>query len=229
MTGPSFDRKARKGALNTHRPMEYNTQREHLKLPEYGRNVHKMIAYTVNIEDKEVRQAAAETIIEVMRRVNPSDHKQSYEDVQHKLWDHLFIISDYKLDVDSPYPKPSPETFSEKPDKVPYPQKDFKFDQYGKTIELLIQKARSLPEGEAKEGLTLSIANLMKRAYLQWNRDSVQDELIVEHLKKLSQGELTIDDPSKLTPTQELLPQGGGGKKKKKRGGGGNRNKKRRN
>lgn len=209
--------------------MDYNTQREHLKLPEYGRNVHKMIAYTAEIENKEVRQAAAETIIEVMRRVNPSDQKQSYEDVQHKLWDHLFIISNYKLDVDAPYAKPTPETFSERPDRVPYPHKNFKFDQYGKTIELMIQKARSLPEGEAKEGLTLSIANLMKRAYLQWNRDSVQDELICEHLNKLSEGELKMDDPSKLTPTNDLLPQGGvaGAKKKKKRGN--NRNKKRRN
>ena len=210
--------------------MEYNTQREHLQLPEYGRNVHKMIEHTVGIEDKETRQAAAETIIEVMRRVNPSDQKQSYEDVQHKLWDHLFIISGYRLEVDSPYPKPSPETFSEKPDRVPYPKKSFRYDQYGKTIELMIDKARSLEEGEAKEGLTLSIANLMKRAYLQWNRDSVQDELIVEHLKKLSEGELTIDDPSKLTPAQELLPQSGGGggaKKKKKRGN--PKNKKRRN
>ncbi len=208
--------------------MEYNTQRENLKLPEYGRNVHKMIEHTIGIEDRETRQAAAETIIEVMRRVNPSDQKQSSEDVRHKLWDHLFIISDYKLDVDSPFPKPTPETFSESPDPVPYPRKSFKYDQYGKTIELMIEKARSLEDGEAKEGLTLSIANLMKRAYLQWNRDSVQDELIVEHLKKLSNGELTIDDPSKLTPAQELVPQGGGGgKKKKKRGN--NKNKKRRN
>ncbi|MFB6257235.1 MAG: DUF4290 domain-containing protein [Flavobacteriales bacterium] len=208
--------------------MDYNTQREHLKLPEYGRNVHKMIQHTVGIEDREVRQSAAETIIEVMRRVNPSDQKQSYEDVQHKLWDHLFIISDYQLDVDSPYPKPSPETFSEKPERVPYPKKSFRYDQYGKTIELLIEKARSLPEGEAKEGLTLSIANLMKRAYLQWNRDSVQDELIVEHLSKLSEGELKIDDPSKLTSANELVSQGGGGgKKKKKRSN--NRNKKRKN
>lgn len=209
--------------------MEYNTQREHLKLPEYGRNVHKMIEHAVGIEDRQVRQAAAETIVEVMKRVNPGDQKQSYEDVQHKLWDHLFIISDYELDVDSPYPKPTPETFSEKPERVPYPKKDFRFDQYGKTIELLIEKAKSLPEGEAKEGLTLSIANLMKRAYLQWNRDSVQDELIVEHLSKLSNGALKLDDPSKLTPAQELLPQGGGGGKKKKKRSNNKGNKKRRN
>jgi hypothetical protein len=199
--------------------MEYNTQREHLKLPEYGRNVHKMIEHAVGIEDRQVRQAAAETIVEVMKRVNPGDQKQSYEDVQHKLWDHLFIISGYKLDVDSPYPKPTPETFSEKPERVPYPKKNFRFDQYGKTIELLIEKAKSLPDGEAKEGLKLSIANLMKRAYLQWNRDSVQDELIADHLSKLSNGELKLEDPSKLTPAHELVPQGGGGgaKKKKKR------------
>lgn len=207
--------------------MEYNTQREQLKLPEYGRNVHRMVHHTLGIEDKEVRQAAAETIIQVMKRINPGDQKQSYDDVHQKLWDHLFIISDYELDVDSPYPKPSPETFTESPEKVPYPRKNFRYDQYGKTIELLIEKAKSLPEGEARDGLTLSIGNLMKRAYLQWNQGSVQNEMIADHIAELSNGELKLEDPEQLTPAQDLVTRsdGGGGKKKKKRN---NRNNKKR-
>lgn len=209
--------------------MEYNTQREALKLPEYGRNVHNMVRHAASITDREERNRAAETIVEVMKRVNPNGNKQSNnEEVYHKLWDHLFIISDFQLDVDSPYPKPNPETFDEKPERVPYPKKNFRFDQYGKTIELLIEKAKSLPDGEAKELLTLSIANLMKRAYLQWNRDTVQDELIVDHLAKLSDGGLKLEDPSKLTPASELAPpqSGGGGKKKKRKS---NRGRKRKN
>ncbi len=211
--------------------MEYNTQRPHMKIPEYGRNIHKMVNYCLTVEDAELRSKVARSIVKVMEQIHAANSKQTNGDIKQKLWDHLFIMSDFELDVEAPYPKPSPETFEENPEKVPYPRKNFRYNQYGKTVELLIEKARTYSEGEEKDALTLTIANLMKRFYVKWNRDSVGNEVIVEHLKELSKGDLIVKDPSRLIATSEVMPSnsGGGGKKKKKRrsGGKGNRSRKR--
>lgn len=178
--------------------MEYNSQREHLVMPEYGRNVQRMIEYCMTIEDREQRNKVAQSIIMVMGQLNP--HLRDVEDYRHKLWTHLFLISGFQLDVDSPYPKPSPELFVEKPQRLTYPRKNIKFGHYGKTVELLIAKAKEYPEGEEKTALVMMIANLMKRSYLAWNRDSVTDEVILEHLEMLSEGGIKLKNVSLSGP-----------------------------
>ncbi|HET6245786.1 MAG: DUF4290 domain-containing protein [Bacteroidetes bacterium] len=168
--------------------LEYNTERPHLNISEYGRNIQKMIDYAISVEDRELRNTIAKSIITVMGQLNP--HLRDVTDFTHKLWDHLFVISDFKLDVDSPYPKPAREILNKKPEKISYPSKDIKFMHYGKNVELLIQKAIAMEEGPEKSAFTEAIANLMKRFYVTFNQDSVNDEVIFKHLERLSQGKL---------------------------------------
>lgn len=183
--------------------MEYNTQRELMPIPEYGRNIQKMIEFTVAIEDREKRNKAANVIIGIMGQMNP--HLRDYDDFKHKLWDHLFIISDFKLDVDSPYPKPAPDTLTAKPEKIPYPVSKIKFKHYGKNIEAIIEEIIKLEDGEKKDAMIERIANFMKMSYLSWNRDSVSDELILEHLKELSDGKLQLSESARLNLTVDIL------------------------
>lgn len=189
---------------------DYNTQRSKMNLPEYGRNIQKMIEYTVQIEDREERNRAARAIISIMGNLNP--HLRDVSDFKHKLWDHLFIISDFKLDIDSPYEKPTPEVLFEKPKPVPYSEYDIKYKHYGKIIELLIKEAVAYKEGEEKEVLIKLIANHMKKCYLTWNREVVTDEVIFEDLKKLSGGALVVSGDLKLSESRDILS-----KNKKKR------------
>lgn len=176
--------------------MEYSTELPHLILPEYGRNIQKMIDYAVSVDDKNTRNKVAQAIIDVMGQLNP--HLRDVNDFKHKLWDHLFIISDFKLDVDSPYPKPNKDTFYTKPERVNYPSNDIKFKHYGKFCEDLIQKAIEMPEGEMKVALVESIANLMKRSYVNWNKDGVSDDVIFGHLKMLSKDNLKVKENTRL-------------------------------
>ncbi|MFZ5552603.1 MAG: DUF4290 domain-containing protein [Bacteroidota bacterium] len=171
---------------------DYNTVRGHLNMPEYGRNVQKMVEYCMSIADRDERNKVAQAIIVVMGQLNPQ--LRDVEDFKHKLWTHLFVISDFKLDVDSPYPKPSKEEFTEKPKRVSYPRKNIKFGHYGKTVELLIAKAVEYPDGEEKTALILAIANLMKRSYLTWNRDTVTDDVILQQLFEMSGGKIKTDN-----------------------------------
>ena len=207
--------------------MDYNTSLPQLIIPEYGRNIQKMIDYAVSVEDREERNKVAKAIINVMGQLNP--HLRDVTDFKHKLWDHIFIISDFKLDVDSPYPKPTRETFQTKPEKVSYPSNDIKFKHYGKTVERIIEKAKEFPEGEEKNVLTEQIANLMKRSYLSWNRDSVTDEVILKHLKTLSNGDLELPEDTTLRSIQFTQRTNGQGRDKKKKGkqsnGGGRKDK----
>lgn len=182
---------------------DYNTTRPFLIIPEYGRNIQKMIAHAVAIEDKEERNKIAKAIISIMGQLNP--HYRDIADFKHKLWDHLFIISDFKLDVDSPYPIPDKETLFEKPEKMAYPKQTIRFKHYGKSVENLIEKAVEKEEGEEKQALVNAIANLMKKAYLTWNKDSVEDAHIFSDLKLLSQGQLKLEDGIQLTSTADLL------------------------
>ena len=183
--------------------MDYNTQREKLALPEYGRNIQKMVNYAKTIKDKEERNKLVKSIITVMGNMNP--HLRDVTDFKHKLWDHLAIMSDFSLDIDSPYDIPSPKSLLKKPDKVPYGQSDIKYKHYGKTIVLLINKAIDFEEGKEKDKLIEIIANHLKKSYLLWNRESVSDNQILEDLKELSNGKLTINKNIKLIDTKEIF------------------------
>jgi len=194
---------------------DYNTVRGHLNMPEYGRNVQKMVEYCMSITEREERNKVAQAIIVVMGQLNPQ--LRDVEDFKHKLWTHLFVISDFKLDVDSPYPIPSKEEFIEKPKRVAYPRKNIRFGHYGKTVELLIAKAVEYPDGEEKSALILAIANLMKRSYLTWNRDTVTDDVILQQLTELSGGKIKTENITLSTSIQadkQNVSQGQGGYKK---------------
>lgn len=185
--------------------MEYNTDQPIMAIAEYGRNVHRMIDYCVSIEDREERTKCAKSIVRVMAILNPT--LKEYSDYEHKLWDHLFIISNYKLDVDSPYPKPQLETLKSKPEPVKYPQSDIRFRHYGKILEDLIQKAMKEEDPKNREIFTEQLAQLMKRHYLNWNRDSVNDQLITEQLESLSGGKLKVSENFRFLHTSEILPR----------------------
>lgn len=180
----------------------YNSNREDLIIPEYGRHIQKMVKHCVTIEDREKRNAVAHDLIAIMGQLFP--HLRDVEDYKHKLWDHLYVMSDFKLDVDGPYPKPSAEQFQEKPEKVDYPVKDIKYGHYGAFIPKFIDLACSLENEEEKEAFTVDIINLMKRSYLQWNRDSVKDEVLIEHLTEMSNGQLKLTNPNKIKSVNEL-------------------------
>ena len=183
--------------------LEYNSQRGKMFIPEYGRNIQKMVKHAMGVENRDERNRVAQAIINVMGQLNP--HLRDINDFKHKLWDHIFIISDFKLDVDSPYPKPTPATFEGKPDKVKYPYYNIKYRFYGKTIELMIQKAIGMEEGEIKNLLIQSIANHMKKSYLNWNKESVGDDIIISHLSDLSAGKLKLGDDFRLHTTGDIL------------------------
>jgi len=183
--------------------MEYNTTREKLTLPEYGRNIQKMIEFICPQEDTELRNKLAKAIISVMAQFSPSS-RESLEAKQ-KLWDHLFVISNFKLDVDSPYPKPEVEKIFSKPRIIPYSQADVKYRQYGKNLEGIIKKVIEYEDGPEKEKLISLIANQLKKAYLNWNRDSVNDELISNHFDELSNGQLKLQEDFRFHNTYDLL------------------------
>ena len=183
--------------------MEYNSERPKMIIPEYGRNVQKMVKHCLTVADRDERNKVAQAIIGVMGQLNP--HLRDIDDYKHKLWAHLFIMADFKLDVDSPYEIPTAETFQSKPDRIPYPQGKIRYGHYGKSIPQLIEKCVEYEEGDEKDTLTLIIANMMKKAYLTWNRDSVNDEVIAAQLKEMSNGKLELKDLTKLISTKEVL------------------------
>ncbi|MGB8492705.1 MAG: DUF4290 domain-containing protein [Bacteroidales bacterium] len=184
---------------------DYNTQRKRMALPEYGRNVQKMVDHTKTIQDREERNRAARTIIQIMGNLNPQIKDSG--DFRHKLWDHLALIADFELDVDAPYVAPEPSRFTEKPKSIPYKQGDIRYLHYGRIIEMMIDAATKLEDGEEKEYLTNLIANQMKKSYVTWNRAQVSDEVILGDLKLLSGGKLKITDKIKILEVKELIPQ----------------------
>lgn len=169
--------------------MEYNTERKQLIIPEYGRHIQQMVDYCKQIEDKEKRNEFAGIIIEVMGELNP--HLRDVEDFQHKLWDQLFIMAEFDLDVDSPYPILTRTEVNSKPDRVAYPQTEYKYKYYGKNIRKMIEVALSW-EGDKREGLIMVIANHMKKCYLIWNKDTVADSTIFDHLYELSDNKIDL-------------------------------------
>ena len=170
--------------------MEYNTNRTKLLMPEYGRNIQQMVEYCKLLPSKEERNEVAKTIVEFMGQRNP--HLRDEENYKHKLWDHLYILADYDLDVDAPYPFPTREELAQKPNRMDYPSFDNEYKFYGKSILQLIDRAIELEEGEEKEALIQVIANNMKKSYNVYNKEHVQDEVIFRHLKELSQDKLDL-------------------------------------
>ena len=183
--------------------MEYNTTREKLILPEYGRNVQNMISHAMEINDRSERNRAAQAIIEVMGQLNP--HLRDVDDFRHKLWTHLFLMSDFKLDVDSPYEIPKQEVLNEKPEQMEYPMGHIKYGHYGKYTEKLLKSAKEIDDPEAKDSFKLAMANFMKKQYLVHNNGAVENHVIAENLNELSNGDLSIEDPDELVSTNQLL------------------------
>ncbi|MCB8963602.1 MAG: DUF4290 domain-containing protein [Bacteroidales bacterium] len=182
--------------------MDYNTQRKKLILPEYGRHIQQMVDYITGIEDRDERNRLARALIGIMGNLNP--HLRDINDFKHKLWDHLFIMSNFKLDIDSPYPIPSIEEYQEKPQRIPYPSNPIKYKHYGRVIELMIEKAIEMEDGAEKDALKQLIANQMKKANIAWNKDSVLDEDIFRDMKTLSDGKLEINTGLKLVDNRDF-------------------------
>ena len=183
--------------------LEYNTVREDLIIPEYGRHIQKMINYASSRESKEERNKLANSIISVMGNLQP--HLRDVADFQHKLWDQLFIMSDFKLDADSPFEKPSKEVLNAKPEPLSYPQSFPKYRFYGNNIKIMIDEAVKWDDGEMKEALVLTIANHMKKCFLNWNKDSVKDQVIFDHLYELSDSKIDIRDSKEALLDSALL------------------------
>ena len=184
--------------------IEYNTERPSLIIPEYGRHIQKMVDYAVSLESKEDRNKIARSIISVMGNFNP--HLRDVPDFQPMLWDQLFIISDFKLDVDSPYPIPTKEELNERPQPLKYPQNHPKYRFYGNNIKRMIDVAKDWEDGDKKDGLILTIANHMKKSFLNWNKDTVDDQVIFNHLFELSEGKINLKQSQEdLSNAADLL------------------------
>jgi hypothetical protein len=184
--------------------LQYNTKRTQLIIPEYGRHVQLMINQILETPDREERNKMAKAVIGIMGNMNP--HLRDVPDFQHKLWDQLFIMSNFELDVDSPYEKPQKEVLEQKPDRLEYPQKNPKYRFYGNNIISMIEVAIGWEEGDLKDALIYNIANHMKKSFLNWNKDTVQDEVILNHLMELSDQKLKVrEEDLPLTETEEFL------------------------
>ncbi len=182
---------------------EYNTQKKKLVLPEYGRNVQKMVDFLLTIEDRKERTRAAKTVIDVMGNLYP--HLRDVPDFRHKLWDHLAIMSNFKLDIDSPYPLPSVNILQAKPDKLPYNNHRIKFKHYGKLTEKLIEAIRNQQNPELKRALIVLTANHMKKSFLTWNKDTVEDEQIYNDINTLYGSTLILPEGMTLSTPKDLL------------------------
>lgn len=183
--------------------MEYNTAREMMQIPEYGRNIQKMIEFAKTIENREERNRAANSIIKVMGQVNP--YLRANEDLTHKLWDHMFIISGFDFDVDAPFPKPLREDFETGPDRIPYPDSEISYRHYGRILEQMISTVAKEENEEDRVKMGVAVADMMKRSYLNWNRDSVDDRVIIKDLRELSEGKITLPEGTELSLTRELI------------------------
>ena len=172
--------------------MEYNTTRSHLVMREYGRHIQKMVEHVMAIEDPVRRQQQAHVAIELMGTLNP--HLRNVEDFRHKLWDHLFYISDFKLKVESPYPIPEKATYKVKPDPLPYPNQHPKYSHLGRNLEKVIDKALREEDPEKKNGFAHAIAYYMKLAYSNWHKELVHDDAIRGELNRITGGELEFSN-----------------------------------
>ncbi len=199
--------------------MEYNTTRNHLTIREYGRHIQKMVDHILTIEDKKQRQDQAHVVIELMGFLNP--HLKNVEDFRHKLWDHLFLISDFKLDVESPYPIPTRETLKAKPHRLPYPKRYPRYNHLGKNIEIVLDKALKEENPDKKQGFANAIAYYMKLSYNNWHKENIHDDSIQAELSAITKGELEFNNRPfvrQYRPSDDFRDTrsgGGGGKFKK--------------
>lgn len=169
-------------------PMEYNTTRSYMVMREYGRHIQKMVEFVLTLEDDAKRQEQAHVLIELMGFLNP--HLKNVEDFRHKLWDHLFFISDFKLKVESPYPIPQKETYKAKPEPLSYPKKYPRYSHLGKNLEVLIDKGLKEENPEKRNGYANCIAYYMKLAYNNWHKENAQDDVIRAELSAITNGQL---------------------------------------
>ena len=184
--------------------LEYNSERPLMIIPEYGRHIQKMVDHCVALADVEERNKIAKAIVDVMGNLQP--HLRDVPDFKHKLWDQLYIMSDFKLDAKSPYPIPSREELQEKPERLPYPKYASKYRYYGNNIQTMIDVALSWEDDDKKEALVYTIANHMKKCYLNWNKDTVDDAVIFNHLYDLSDGKLDLrNSEEELSDSKNLL------------------------
>ncbi|MGM9768709.1 MAG: DUF4290 domain-containing protein [Candidatus Cryptobacteroides sp.] len=172
--------------------LDYNTEREKLAMPEYGRNVLKMVEDVKKIEDRQKRTEQAKAVVRVMEILNPQVH--SADNWEQKLWDHLYIMAGYELDVDSPYPMPSPEQRKSRPEIIPLKKKPIKATHYGRNIESIIELIASEEDGEMKTAMIRSLAMYMRQQYLIWNKDSVADSTIFSDIEKLSDYRIRVPE-----------------------------------
>ena len=184
--------------------MKYNTEEKRLALPEYGRNIQNMVDYCITIADREERKRCANTIINVMGNFFP--HLRDVNDFKHILWDHLAIMSDFKLDIDYPYEIVKKENLNTRPPRIPYSNSRFHYRHYGKTLELMIQKATTYPDGTEKDQLIKLLATQMKKSFLTWNKETVDDRKIFKDLDELSDGKIILDEEEhKLLESRDLI------------------------
>ena len=176
--------------------MKYNTELSKLIIPEYGRHIHQIIKSLSDIKDRKKRNQQAEVVIQIMGNLNP--HLRDVNDFKHKLWDHLFIMSDYKLDVDSPYPIPEKKDIDERPAKIDYTQGSVKVRHYGKYVIDMLQKISELNDSDNKNKLIVSIANQMKRSYINWNKSNILDHVIFNEIEEISKGKIKVPENTTL-------------------------------
>ena len=184
--------------------MEYNTQQRTLPLPEYGRSVQNMVDHALTIEDRAERQRCANTIINIMGGMFP--HLRDVPDFKHKLWDHLAIMADFKLDIDYPYEIVKKEEMYERPETIPYKNSRIRYMHYGRNLEEMIERVSDYPDGDTKNELIRLIANQMKKCFLTWNKEVVDDKKIFDDLRELSKGKLDVsEDIFKLMETKDVF------------------------
>jgi len=184
--------------------MEYPTLQGKLIMPEYGRNVQHLIEYALTIEDREERTRCVNTIVNIMGNLFP--YLRDVNDFKHKLWDHVAIMSDFKLDIDYPYEIVKKEEMYERPESIPYKQSKIKYLHYGRNLEEMIERVSDYPEGELKNELIRLIANQMKKCFLTWNKEVVDDKKIFDDLRELSNGKIDVnEDFFKLVETRDVL------------------------
>ena len=185
---------------------EYNTQRRRLPLPEYGRSVHNMVEHALTIENREQRQCCAETIVNIMGSMFPSPGDS--EDHRRKLWDHLAIMSDFKLDIDYPVEVVKKEALEKKPDRIPYPEGRIRYRHYGHYVDDMLRAAVEMPGGEEKDALIYLLAQDMKKEYVLWNKDSVTDDKIFQDIYEMSGGAIRIEpEDMQLTDVRQQMRQ----------------------
>ncbi|MGK0457859.1 MAG: hypothetical protein ACJAVE_000836 [Polaribacter sp.] len=184
--------------------LEYNSERPLMIIPEYGRHIQKLVDHCLALETKEERDKMAKSIVDVMGNLQP--HLRDVPDFKHKLWDQLYIMADFKLDVESPYPQLSKAELQEKPERLAYPKSASRYRYYGNNIQTMIDIALSWEDGDKKDALVFTIANHMKKCYLNWNKDTVDDVIIFKHLYDLSDGKLDLRETEEaLSESKNLL------------------------